>query len=143
VALGVLTVALSTAALTGARWVEGTLTIRRRAFAAALVLLPAGLCHSTIGRLRWPPGTLLLICGVLVVADGRRAAWRGFPRAAWPAGRLGALAACQLLMAAATGSAVTALAGAAALLVLVAAWAPLRPRRHLLIVAVSVRRSRR
>ncbi len=137
VALGVLTVALSTAALSGALGLHPTLTIRRRAAVATLLLLPAGLCASTVGRLWVLPGTLLLAAGLLVVAGGRRSAWAGFLRASWSAGLLSVLACCELLMAVSAVPTATALAGAAALLVLVAAWTPLARRPRLLLVALG------
>jgi uncharacterized membrane protein YhaH (DUF805 family) len=101
VALGVLTVLLSLLAL------GCTLGLaRRRAhttgnrLASVIgVLIPAGLCFSTVGRLWWVPGLLLLGSAGLALAAAPGRDYVRVIRVHWPAGLLGVLGAAELLMA--------------------------------------------
>jgi hypothetical protein len=101
VALGVITVVLSLLAAGCALGVERLQrgdAGRRLALTIGL-LIPAGLCFSTVGRLWWLPGPLLLCAAAMTLAVESRKAYAGVIRTHWLAGLLGVLGAAELLMA--------------------------------------------
>ncbi len=72
--LGVVTVILSAVALAGAvAWERPGGRVGDRRLATALgFLIPAGICFTTVGRLWYVPGALLLVAGILVVGASTR-----------------------------------------------------------------------
>jgi len=109
VLLGVLTVVLSVAALTAALVLRAPhrVSADRRAAAAIGLLLPAGVCFSTVGRLWVVPGTLLLVAAGLTLAAGGTAQLWPVIAARWTRGLLSVLGASEILMAASAGPTVT------------------------------------
>lgn len=130
VALGVLTIVLSVLAggcAIGLSRTASTDPARRLALAIGL-LVPAGLCFSTVGRLWFLPGPLLLGSAGLALAAGSGRDFIDVLRSHWSAGLVSALGAWELLMAAsATPS--TALVGAVGgLALMLAPWTTARSR---------------
>jgi hypothetical protein len=98
-ALGLLTVALSALALLAAlRQARPGLTTGPRGLAALALLVPGLLCLTTVGRLWYLPGLLLVSAGVLTVHSWTDTA--SVVRQNWLRCLLSGLGACQLLMAA-------------------------------------------
>ena len=132
--LGLLTVALSLlagfAAYRQAR--PGTGTTSRTACAAAL-LVPGLLCFSTVGRLWYLPGALLLAAGVLSI-DSIRDTWTLLARH-WLRCLLGLLGAAELLMAAGAAP-VLLTVGAVGGVALIAAATIARSRARLVALVV-------
>jgi hypothetical protein len=132
VALGALTMALSAVAAAGAvllRWprLRGAALIAP----AALVILPAVVCFTTVGRLWFVPGPLML-AGIAVGVDEWPAVGLALGRN-WSRVLLAVLGCCQLLMAvrARPSVAVLGLAGGVALI----AAACIRSRRWTIALA--------
>jgi hypothetical protein len=101
VALGVLTVVLSLVAVScifGLARLPRHDAGRRLAFAIGL-LIPAGLCFSTVGRLWWLPGPLLLCAAAIALSAEPIKDYVNVMRTHWLAGLLGVLGAAELLMA--------------------------------------------
>ena len=133
VALGALTVLLSTVAAVGA------VLLRRPRVSGvglvapvALVVLPAAVCFTTVGRLWLVPGSLLL-AGIIVGVDDWTALAYALRRN-WSRLLLGALGCCQLLMAVRARPTVAAV-GLASGVALIAA-ACVRPRRGTIALVV-------
>jgi hypothetical protein len=73
--LGLITIALSALALVSIHVAirRPHLATPRRAFLAGVgVLAPAAICFTTVGRLWYLPGTLLLVAGALILLAPRR-----------------------------------------------------------------------
>jgi hypothetical protein len=141
VALGVLTVLLSLLAAgcaLGLARVHRHAAGRRLALTAGL-LVPAGLCFSTVGRLWWLPGPLLLLAAAIALALEPRRAYAGLVRTHWLAGLLGVLGAAELLMAV-SAPPVTAVVGIVGGLALMAAPWLATPSRTIswLLLAIGV-----
>lgn len=70
VQLGIITIALSLVALASvsdaARLADAT--PRRRIVPALGILAPAGICFTTVGRLWYVPGVLLILAAALLIA---------------------------------------------------------------------------
>ena len=130
-ALGLLTVLLSAVALLAAlRQSRPGLTTGLRGLAALALLVPGLLCLTTVGRLWYLPGLLILGAGILTVDSWTDTA--SVVRQNWLRCLLGGLGACQLLLAAGStgvGSAVGVISGIA--LVAAACWP--NPRRWVLV----------
>jgi len=128
VPLGMLTIVLSLTAVAAASLARRAVTSPgRRAAAAAGMILPGLVCFTTVGRLWWLPGTLLLTAGVLLVAAAPQAV----------AGAIGGvrlnvltsvLGVCLGLVAATADLPLLALGLAGGLAVAVAPWAANRNR---------------
>jgi hypothetical protein len=120
VALGVLTVVLSLLAM-GCAFGLARLPRhdagRRLALTIGL-LIPAGLCFSTVGRLWWLPGPLLLCAAALALGADPRGDYARLIRTHWHAVLLGVLGAAELLMAVSASpiSAVVCILGGLALI---------------------------
>lgn len=98
--LGLLTVALSVVALAVGLWLRtGKVTAGRRAAAVVGVGVPALLSFSTVGRLWYAPGALLLAAVVLLLAVGGVGELVAVARQEWPAVLVSVLGACQVLVA--------------------------------------------
>lgn len=130
VPLGLLTVAVS--ALAAAVSV-GLLRMRTgpgpgpRAAVAAGQLLPGLLGFTTVGRLWWIPGALLLLASAATVSVAPKAVAQAV-RHRWSAVLTGVLGACLVLVAAPAAPPVLALATISGVLVATAPWAAARPR---------------
>jgi len=113
VALGLLTVLLSLAALAAALTLRNRAPLRpsQRVLVAVGLLVPAGLCFSTVGRLWYVPGILLLSSlGLTVAAGGTSELWPVIRRN-WIRGLVTLLGAFEILMAVSAGPLVTIAAG--------------------------------
>lgn len=138
VALGLLTVALSSAACWAAfAQRDPRLSVGGRAVCALALVGPGLLCLSTVGRLWYPSAWLLVAAGALTIDS-----WPDTGRAVaaeWFRVLLGALGGCQLLMAAGAAPAV-AIVGVVGGLALIAAagWraAPRPVLAGLLVVGI-------
>ena len=98
-ALGLLTVLLSALALLAAlRQSRPGLTTGLRGLAALALLVPGLLCLTTVGRLWYLPGLLIISAGILTVDSWTDTA--SVVRQNWLRCLLSGLGACQLLMAA-------------------------------------------
>lgn len=98
--LGLLTVALSVVALAVGLWLRtGRVTAGRRAAVVVGVGVPAVLSFSTVGRLWFVPGALLLAAVVLLLAAGGVGELVAVARQEWPAVLVSVLGACQILVA--------------------------------------------
>lgn len=122
VALGILTVLLSLlAAGCALGWARVPRHDAGRRLALTIgLLIPAGLCFSTVGRLWWLPGPLLLSAAAIALAVEPRRAYVSLIRTRWLAGLLGVLGAAELLMAV-SAPPVTAVIGIVSGLALIAA----------------------
>jgi hypothetical protein len=113
VALGLLTVLLSLAALAAALTLRDRTPLRpsQRVLAAVALLVPAGLCFSTVGRLWYVPGILLLSAlSLTVAAAGISELWPVI-RGNWIQGLVTLLGAFEILMAVSAGPHVTIAVG--------------------------------
>lgn len=129
VALGLVTVLLSLAAVAASRALRGPALAapRRRGAAAIGLLVPAGVCFSTVGRLWVIPGLLLLVAFVLTLTAGGTAQLRPVLAAYWTHGLLSLLGTYEILMAAAARPAATSTIGVIAGVALIAApWLTVR-----------------
>jgi hypothetical protein len=134
VSLGLLTIALSLLAGYAAyRQARPNTTVKSRAAYAAALLIPGLLCFSTVGRLWFLPG-LLLLAGALFSIDGVRETSMLITRN-WLRCLLALLGAAELLMAA--GAAPVPLAvGAVGGVALIAAATVARSRASLVALMV-------
>jgi hypothetical protein len=138
-ALGVLTMLLAAVGVGAALAFRGGLraTPERRAAVIVGLLVPALLCFSTVGRLWYIPGTLLLAAsGYSVGAGGPREVGGVFARN-WLRILLSVLGACELLMAAAAAPVVIAAVGLSGGLALLAAPWPKQPKLTVVLVIVG------
>jgi hypothetical protein len=137
VALGLLTILLSGIAVLCA------VTLRRQAppavgsrVAAAVGLaVPGGLCFSTVGRLWYLPGVLLLAATVFTIASTDLRQTRQVIASNWMRGLITALGAFELLMAVSAGPVITIAVGVVGGLALAASpWVPAARLRLLLLL---------
>ncbi len=128
VALGLLTITLSLVALLSAvvlRRYPGLPPARRIAAVVGL-LVPAALCFSTVGRLWYLPGLVLLAAAVYATLAGDLAHTRDLVTTQWLHVLVSLLGALELLMAVSSGPVLTIAVGVVGGLALVAApwiWA--------------------
>jgi hypothetical protein len=113
VALGLLTVLLSLAALAAALSLRDRAPLRpsQRVLVAVALLVPAGLCFSTVGRLWYVPGVLLLSSLSLTVTAGGASELWPVVRGNWIKGLVTLLGAFEILMAVSAGPIVTIAVG--------------------------------
>ncbi|TMR95444.1 hypothetical protein [Nonomuraea basaltis] len=133
VPLGLVTVALSAVAVAASMDLLRTRTTLgpgpgRRAAIAAGQLLPGLVCFTTVGRLWWVPGSVLVLASAATVSAAPAAVIRAV-RGRWLAILTGALGVCFVVVAA-TADALLALAAMSAVLVAVSPWVPPVPRRR-------------
>lgn len=125
--LGLLTIVLSLVALAAASGLRGPTPLRpgRRALTTLALLVPAGLCSSTVGRLWYLPGLLLLAAAASSLAAGGTSALLPVVRRDWTRGLVSILGAFELLVAVSAGPVLTMVVGVVGGLALAAApWAP-------------------
>lgn len=136
VALGLLTILASGIALLAAVRLRGPLSPARRLAAAAGLLMPGGLCFTTVGAMWYLPGTLLLLAGVVAVSAGDRYRTRELVMTNWFRILVSVLGAFELLMAVSAGPWPTIAVGVVGGLALVAApWlSAARPALVLLVI---------
>jgi hypothetical protein len=136
-ALGLLTVVLSLiAGLAAVRQHRAGLSAGARAACALGLAGPALLCLSTVGRLWYLPGFLLLAAGALTI-DGRRETAATLT-AHWWRILLGALGGCELLMSAGAAPAPMVAGALGGTALVAAAWLGSQPRwRSWALVAVG------
>lgn len=140
VALGLLTVVLSLVALAAALVLRGRDPLRPgpRVVCALGVLVPAGLCSSTVGRLWYLPGMLLLASAVLSLAAGGTAVLRPVVAANWTRLLVSLLGAFEVLVAVSAGPVLTIVVGTVGGLALTAApWVLAGVRARLVLLCVG------
>jgi hypothetical protein len=141
VALGLLTIVLS---LLAAGCALGLARISRsqlghRLALALGLLIPAGLCFSTVGRLWFLPGPLLLCAAGIALAPGSRKDYSEMIRSHWLAGLVSVLGAAELLMAVSAAPAVAVIGVIGGLALIAAPWlAPLSRTLSGVLLAVGV-----
>lgn len=138
VALGILTVLLSLLATWCAYGLRGTAPIgsaRRLALVIGLTI-PAGLCFSTVGRLWFLPGPLLLCCAALALAGGSRREFNEAIRSNWLAGLVSLLGAFEILMAVSATPVAAAVGVLGGVALLVAPWLTSRSRGVAIVLLV-------
>lgn len=135
--LGLLTVGLSALALLAAAGL--TAAPGRRAATAVGLLVPGLLCFTTVGRLWFVPGALLLAAFALVLASGGVAELVAAARVRWLSVLVSALGAAEVLLAVTAAPRSTALVGVLGGLLLAAAPWLTGPagRRRLLLAALG------
>lgn len=129
VALGAFTVLLSGVAALAASWLRAPdpLPAPRRVAVVVAFVVPAVLCFTTVGRLWYLPGAMLLVACALTPAAGNTRDLGTFVRANWTRGLVSLLGAFVLLMAVSATPLHTAAIGVAGGLAVIAApW--LSPR---------------
>ena len=136
VALGALTVVLSAVAALAASWLRAPepLPAPRRVAVVVAFVVPAVLCFTTVGRLWYLPGALLLAaCGLTPAAGDTRDLGR-VVGANWSRGLVSLLGAFVVLMAvSATPIATLAIGVVGGLAVMVAPWLARRTRRVVVV----------
>jgi len=151
VALGLLTLALSTVAILSARALPGGQapphdeisggakagSAERRVAAACGLFLPAALCFTTVGRLWFLPGALLLAATAAALSVGGLREFRAVASAYWLRVLLSLLGCFQLLMAVTAASVTTLVVGVAGGLAVLASWVPAGARTRLLLVTAG------
>jgi hypothetical protein len=135
-ALGLLTIALSfLAAAAAVRQANSGISVGSRTACALGLLVPGLLCFTTVGRLWYVPGPLLLIAGTLCIRS-----WRSTASAIarnWMRCLLSALGTCELLMAAGAAPAVMAVGTVGGIALITASW--LRtPRRSVVLGLLAI-----
>ena len=135
--LGAATLILSAVALAAAlAWRRSSARTGGRRLATLLaLLLPAGICFTTIGRLWYIPGALLLIAAALIGAASTRADLaRAIDERRWRAGLTVTLGAYYVFL----GADALGIAGVLGILGGLAMWAALiiAPRNHRLALAL-------
>ncbi len=135
-ALGLLTVALSVLAVVAAvRQARSAIGVGSRTAYAIALLIPGLLCFTTVGRLWYVPGPLLLVAGTLCVRDWRSAA--SVIARNWTRCMLSALGACELLMAAGAAPAVMAVGTVGGIALVTAAWIR-TPNRSVMVGLLAI-----
>jgi hypothetical protein len=131
--LGLLTTGLSVLALVAARGLRPD--PGRRAASATGLMLPALLCTSTVGRLWFVPGLLLIAAFSMVLAAGRTGELVAVARTRWLSVLVSTVGACEVLVALSAAGAGTAVLGVVGGLLLAATpWLPGRDRPHALVL---------
>lgn len=103
------------------------------------LLIPAGLCFSTVGRLWFLPGPLLLCAAGIALASGSRKDYSEVIRSHWLAGLVSVLGAAELLMAVSAAPAAALIGVIGGLALIAAPWlAPLSPKLSGILLAVGV-----
>ncbi|MFI5588391.1 hypothetical protein ACIA5G_25285 [Amycolatopsis sp. NPDC051758] len=137
-ALGVLTVLLSGLGVVCAAGLRGprSPSPARRVAVGVGLLVPGGLCFSTVGALWYLPGTLLLAAAVLVLGSGPGRETRQVVADNWLRGLLSVSGGFELLMAVSAGEpAIVAVGVLGGLALLIAPWTPaVRLRAVLLLI---------
>ena len=141
VALGLLTVLLSLAALAAALTLRDRAPLRpsQRVLVAVGLLVPAGLCFSTVGRLWYVPGILLLSGLSLTVAAGGTSELWPVIRGNWIRGLVTLLGAFEILMAVSAGPLVTIAVGViGGAVLMVAPWLADRAKPATILAALLI-----
>lgn len=101
VGLGLLTILLSLIALGAAASVRGSAetSAGRRVTVALALLIPGALCFSTVGRLWYVPGALMIVASGMMLASGGVRDSSGVIQANWTRGLVSLLGAFEFLMA--------------------------------------------
>lgn len=136
IALGLLTIALSLLAGLAATGQRRDLIVGVRAAAALGLLVPGLVCFSTVGRLWYLPGPLLLLAGILTIDNSWRAT-AAHLATNWTRCLLSILGASELLMAAGATPTLMAVGAAGGAALVAAAWFP-APRRWTLLALLTV-----
>ncbi|MCU1455857.1 MAG: hypothetical protein JWN46_4003 [Acidimicrobiales bacterium] len=137
VALGLLTLLLSAVALAAAVMLRSIEPVppRPRALAAVGLLVPGALCFSTVGRLWYLPGALMLSALAWLLAAGSTHELAAVIRSSWMRGLVSLLGAFEILMAVSAGPTLTVAVGIIGGAALIAApWVRRRARLGMLIV---------
>ena len=135
-ALGLLTVLLSALALLAAlRQSRLGLTTGLRGLAALALLVPGLLCLTTVGRLWYLPGLLIISAGILTVDSWTDTA--SVVRQNWLRCLLSGLGACQLLMAAGSTGVVSLVGVGSGIALIAAAFWP-NPQRWALLGLIII-----
>ena len=122
-ALGLLTVALSVlAGLAAVRQASTGISVGSRTACALGLLIPGLLCFTTVGRLWYVPGPLLLVAGTLCVDSWRDTA--SMIARNWARCLLSALGTFEFLMAAGAAPAVMAVGTVGGITLITASWLP-------------------
>jgi hypothetical protein len=121
VALGLLTVAFSVlAGLAAVRQASSGISVGSRAACALGLLIPGLLCFTTVGRLWYVPGPLLLVAGTFCISS-----WRSTVSVIarnWARCLLSALGTCELLMAVGAAPAVMAVGTVGGIALITVSW---------------------
>ncbi len=136
-ALGLLTILLSGISLGCAALLRSASPLRpgRRVAAALGLLIPGGLCFSTVGALWYLPGLLLLSAAALVITAGEPHETRASIGANLPRALVSLLGGFELLMAVSAGPVPTIAVGVLSGMALAAApWAPAPGPRVVLLL---------
>jgi hypothetical protein len=135
-ALGLLTVGLSVlAGLAAVRQASSGISVGSRAACALGLLIPGLLCFTTVGRLWYVPGPVLLVAGTLSIRSARSTV--SVIAENWARCLLSALGTCELLMAAGAAPAVMAVGTVGGIALITASW--LRaPSRSVLLVLLAI-----
>jgi hypothetical protein len=129
VPLGLLTIALSAAALGCGLGLRGKpASPGRRAALAAGLLIPAGICFTTVGMLWYLPGTVLLAAAIIAVLAGPSAAVLAVVRHDWMRVLVCALGGYEILLALGAGAGTAVLGLTGGLAVIAAPWVGRRSR---------------
>jgi hypothetical protein len=129
-ALGLLTVALAVLAGHAAvRQASSGISDGSRVACALGLLIPGLLCFTTVGRLWYVPGPLLLIGGTLCIRSWQSTT--SMIASNWARCLLSALGGCELLMAAGAAPAVMAVGAVGGLALVTASWLPTSRRSAL------------
>lgn len=129
VALGALTFVLSAIAALAASWLRAheQLTAQRRVAVVVAFIVPAVLCFTTVGRLWYLPGALLLAACASMPAAGNSRDLLAVVRRNWTRGLVSLLGAFVVLMAVSAAPALTLSVGVGGgLAVMAAPWLDLR-----------------
>lgn len=124
VPLGVLTVALSllAAGCAAALSRPGPGSAAARLALVLGLLLPGALCFSTVGRLWFVAGPLLLVAATVALTGGTGREYRHVLGARWPAGLVSVLGLAELVMAVSASPGVAVIGVVAGIALVVAPW---------------------
>lgn len=140
IGLGLLTVLLSVLAIAGVWGLRGPHPAPpwRRAVALIGLLVPAGLCFSTVGRLWYVPGAILMAAAFRIVsAEGREELW-SVVRVNWLWALISVLGAFEVLMAVSAAPASTTAVGViAGVLLMAAPWATADARVRVALILLG------
>jgi hypothetical protein len=131
-----LTVALAVlAGLAAVRQASSGIGVGSRAACALALLVPGLLCLTTVGRLWYVPGPILLVAGTLCIRSWKSTA--SVIARNWARCLLSALGAGELLMAAGAAPAVMAVGAVGGLALITASWLP-TSRRPVVVGLLAV-----